>query len=157
MFRDDLENINDAVARIRRQGEENALCYAQNARESAERDVQRAEAVRHALMLLVAEGIEPETVYTTSMRVELGYFKTTKGGKKALAHAVRKVRLALGCRLELYDKSVEDAKKHILRWTLHPVDFPGVSIVFTTKLPASAKCRIVKTRSTYVSLQCDVE
>jgi hypothetical protein len=49
-------------------------------------------------------------------------------------------------------KDVADAKKKTVEVRLKPVTFPGVTIIFSRKLPKGCKCTIVTKRSSYTTL-----
>ena len=58
--------------------------------------------------------------------------------------------------MKLDEKDLADAKKKLVSITLRPVNYPTVRIRYTRKLPKTAKCRIVRHRSSYTTLVCEV-
>lgn len=113
---------------------------------------------RQAAAMLDGAGINlylPRWMKGHRIEVDLGFFPSTRKGNRALADAVRTVRLALGCRFQDGGKDVADEKKKWVQFTLIPVNYPDVRVHYCRKLPRQAKCRIVKQRSVYTTLVCE--
>ncbi len=152
----DLENINDLVAEIRSSARREAQEAYERTLRRAEEQVEQVEGNRLAILRLNSAGIAINYAGKRSTSIYLGFFKNTKKGNAELAKMVKAIRLALGCRLEQTGKDVDSAEKKTVQFTLTPVDFPSVSIYFTRKLPPGAKCKIVRSRSSYASLVCEL-
>lgn len=130
----------------------------------AESTVRRADKVRLAAMLLAGAGVDFNKPSWTDelIRINLGTFRQTRKGGKDLAKALRKVRVALECRLELAPDIEEfDPKKRLVKRTFVPVDFPTVEVSFVTNLPVKkadgVKCQYKRVRvpaRTEVRLVC---
>jgi hypothetical protein len=152
----DLPSLEALSASILRERDECIVRATQCHRENAEQQLRKAVANRLAVQLLDAAGVELSHVSGQRCKIDLGYFKNTKDGGAALAAAVRNIREVLGCRLTRDDMDVDDAEKRIVVITLRPTDFPSVEVRFRRRLPRSAKCRIVRHRSSYTSIVCNV-
>jgi hypothetical protein len=152
----DLPTLDKFAAEVRQKTLEEARAYVKNLRENANERIEKAKQTREALQLLEAAGVEVTHLHPTYAYLELGYFPMTKSGNAALAAAVRKVRLALGCQLTQDGKEVNDAKKQLVTVTLRAAKYPSVRVQFERKLPRGAKCRIVRHRSSYTTLVCDL-
>lgn len=153
-----LRPINDIIAKIRAEAERDIVNNAKYLREAAERKIARVETNRRALALLDGAGFDldlPEWHSGSNYTLDLGFFPNTRAGHRALAEKVRAVRLALDCRLAPGGKQVDDAKKGTVTFTLDPVDFPGIEVAYTRRLPRSAKCKIVRERRTVTTLVCE--
>jgi hypothetical protein len=153
---ENLPTLEAFAAEVRQKTLEDARQYVKNVRENAKERLEKARQVREALMKLDAEGIEVAHFTTTYAFVSLGFFPANKGGNRRLAEGVRKVRLALGCPLTQDGKEVNDAKKRLVTITLRAAAFPTVRVQFERRLPKGTKCRIVRHRSSYTTLVCDV-
>jgi hypothetical protein len=152
----DLPTLDQFAAEVRKKTLEDARSYVKNLRENAKERVERARQTREALQKLEAAGVVLAHCHTTYAYIELGFFPTTKGGNSRLAEAVRRVRLALGCKLDMDGKEVNDAKKRLVTVTLRATNYPSVRVQFERKLPKGAKCRIVRCRTSYTTLVCYV-
>lgn len=154
-MRYDLTPLNELVARLRKEGEEDAQRWAENARRQKLEQIQEAETNRQAVALLDAAEIPLSIVSNLRCVINLGFFGLNKAGRRDLANAVRKIRDVLG-RMEVADKDVLNAKEKTIRITLKPVDYPTVKVRYEQKLPKGGKCKIVRSRSSYASLMCEV-
>jgi hypothetical protein len=69
---------------------------------------------------------------------------------------VAKLRNAIG-RLKAICKSsaTQDIRKPMVKVTLEAVDFPGVTVEYKKKLPRSAKCKLRRVKTSYVTLVCE--
>src|SRR5262245_16344084 len=150
-----LRPLPDIVEDFLKEGREEAERSYKAALDRAQDRIKKAESTRLALALLDGEALAVTYASTTYAEIELGFFPSTASGNRRLAEAVRGIRDALG-RLRVDNKDVADAKKRRVCVTLRPVDFPTVRVVYTRKLPKGARCRIVRHRSSYTSLVCEV-
>lgn len=133
----------------------------------SERSIKKAERNRSLLADLDAVGIRIDTWYGDNlehMEVLLGSLnteKTKKGAENERATFIenfRKVRELVGGPLKVGCKNLHNAKKKLVKVTMENDAFPGVAFTYICKLPAEAKCKIVRRRSysSYASLVCDV-
>lgn len=127
-------------------------------REQSAKRIKAIENNRRAFAMLDASGFVLDGLYPWNSgayyNLKLGFFPHTRAGNKALAETVRKVRVALDCRLENKGQAATgDGKRVVIR--LEPMDFPGITVSFERNLPKGAKCRIVRKRSTYSTLVCE--
>ena len=147
--------LSECAERIRRDARQSADYYLK----LGEERVAQMEGTRRAMMMLDASGFDLrvfEWSDCTSLDLPLGFFPNTKRGNADLADTVRRVRLALDCRLTQDHRDVSSDGKRVV-FTLKPVDFPGVRVTFERNLPSGAKCKIVRRRSTYATLVCEVD
>jgi hypothetical protein len=151
-----LPTLEAFAAEVRKKTLEEARAYMKTVRQHAKERIEKAQQTREALMKLEAAGVVLAHFNSTYAYIELGYFPATKNGNRRLAEAVRKVRLALGCPLNQAEKDVSDPKKKTVTITLIAAAYPSVRVQFQRKLPKGAKCRIVRCRSSYTTLVCDV-
>lgn len=66
-----------------------------------------------------------------------------------------KVHKAIG-KVTVVCKDVADSRKKLLDVTLRSEKYPGIRIIYRTKLPKGSKCQIVRTRRTRTALVCSI-
>ena len=154
----ELEDINVFADKARQEAINRVRETVKYAREEAKRKVERAQTTRAALELLDAAGIDLDQYCygNTYVSMSLGFFPMTSTGNRKLAAAIRRIRQALGCQVRMEGKSLGDAKKKLVTFSLTPVNFPTVDVSYSRKLPKNAKCKIVTQRSVYRSLVCEI-
>lgn len=151
-----LTPLGELAERFRREAEEEIDRAAERCRERARARIEKAETNRQALALLDGAGVAVSYASDTMTTLKLGFFPNTKKGNAEMAQKVRQVREALGCAIKLAYKEVDDAKKQLICLTLKPADYPTVCIDIVRKLGKKAKCRIVRQKSVYSTLVCEV-
>lgn len=123
--------------------------------------IKNIEEHRRLLPMLDAEGL-PINVYDwedlASIRIDLGVRPETKRGRAEFARKLQAIRRVLECPLKFESKSLADARKKLVRMYLKAEQYPNVTVVYSTKLPKGAKCRVVrkKVRFTEHQLLCEV-
>jgi len=153
---DNLTPLPEAILDLRREVDRDIKSYARMMRDRAAERISELESTRLAAQLLDGLGLEVEGYGRLAwLRVELGHFPNSHRGNRRLALAWRKLRRALGCRLEQRGTDVADARKKTVAVQLRPVDFPAVRIRYTRPLKKGGKCRIVKHTYTSTSLVCE--
>lgn len=153
-----LPNINEQVARLRKEYREELRSHRRLYRENLRVRIANIESNRQAAALLDAAGFE---VGTSSygepgewLYVKLGDGYSTRANQRRVEAAKLLIAQTLGCHLEEYDKKVSNGRKREVTITLRPSKFPGVRVEFLAKLPPEARCKIVKNRhrsSSYVT------
>jgi hypothetical protein len=121
--------------------------------------IAKVERNRPIMALLDAAGFKIKTYYWdhgTDLKVELGFFPSTRAGSRSLADKLRTIRQLIDAKLGTPGKELADESKGHVLFTLQPPDFPGMRITYTRRLPRGAKCKIVTTRSTSRRLVCEV-
>jgi hypothetical protein len=148
--------LEEAIADARRECWVNLRAWARRAKEQLAEEIAQIESTRLACCLLQSAGVEVDSWGRRGFcaTVALGEFRRTKRGNRLLAEAVRRVRLALGCRLEKSSEEVEDGRRHLMKVTLKGKEFPGLRVTFLRKVAPGDRCKLVKKTSTYYSLEC---
>jgi hypothetical protein len=150
-FRGDSADLIKQEKRLRENMEREIASAAERCRKQYAATMKRLEGNRQAAALLSAEGF---TVLTHSwwgadgenLRVDLGDGVSPRGQKKCAEELLRIAR-CLRCHFEESSETIDDdhSRRRIVRAVLTPADFPGVSVVHTTRLPKKeGKCRVVK-------------
>lgn len=156
-----LQPINEAVAEVKSDLEREIARYKnyiKEARKEAKVKIKEIETARPILADLDAAGVDM-TVYRfgTTATIDLGFFPCSKAGNARLAAEVRRVRLAVGCKLAKTDRlEIADAGKKHVRYELRAENL-DIRVTFVRKLARTAKCKIVtKTeKSSYTRLVCE--
>ncbi len=150
----------EAVSRYRQQEEENITRSVAWQRKEIERGAERIRANLGVLSALVQiDGIDlsiwgrGRTIY-----VNLGMMPRKRAERAAFLARLRAVRVALGCKLSIESKTLEDPKTRTVETVLGNREaFPGVEVKFTSRLPTrglkALKCRIVKTTSYHLACE----
>jgi hypothetical protein len=150
-FRGDSANLVIQEKRLRDNCEREIEAATRRCRKTYHDTMKRLEDNRQAAALLASEGFE---VLTNSwwgeegetIRVDLGDGVSPGGQRKCAADLLRIAR-CLRCHFEESSETIDDlhSKRRIVRAVLTPADFPGVTVVHTTRLPKEkGKCKIVK-------------
>lgn len=148
-FRGDSANLVLQEKRLRANMNRDIEAADERLRKTYRDTMKRLEDNRQAAALLSAEGF---TVLTDSwwgeegetIRVDLG-----DGVKEPsrVADDLLRIARALRCHFETSSETIDDvhSRRRIVRAVLTPADFPGVTVVHTTRLPKrEGKCKIVK-------------
>jgi len=145
------------ISAITEQQQSECESYVNNIRQSYTEKVKQIEENFQAAALLDAAGI-PLDIHEYStlhyLHVELGERGRSQKDRRAFVQTLHTIREALGCRLTVRNKDTASGKNRV-QITLVPVDWQGVSIRYTERLPRSAKCRIVTRKSSYRTLICE--
>lgn len=150
-FRGDSASLITQENRLRENMEREIKAAAERCRKHYAATMKRLEDNRIAASILASEGFE---VLTDSwwgeegetIRVDLGDGVYPAGQKRCAADLLRIAR-CLRCHFEESTETIDDehSKRRIVKAVLTPADFPGVTVVHTTRLPREkGKCRIVK-------------
>jgi len=151
-FTGDSADINLQVERLRRKMQENIKWRLQLCHQEFRTSVRRMEENRQAAALLSAAGFEVLTdnwwgEEGERIKIDLGEGVTPKD-KARVDFQKRGIARLLQCHLKESSESISDelSRRRIVRAVLTPADYPGVTIVHTTRLPKEGgKCRVVKT------------
>lgn len=155
----ELRPISTIVDEIREKAKKDAETAYRRALEYAEERIVMIERNRQAFALLDAAGIDlalPSWTSGAGTEIDLGFFPSTKAGNRELAAKIRLIRLTLDCQLKQEGKDLADPKRRHVTLTLVPVEFPGIRINYQRKLAKNAKCKIVRRKSVYSTLVCEV-
>jgi len=153
-----LKPINEIVAKLRERYDRDAAEAVERYKRYGDEAIAKVDNNRRAFAMLDAAGIDLQLYEWDNgvcATIDLGFFPSTRAGSRALADKLRTIRVALESKLGLPEKGIVDDKRAHLRFTICPVDFPEIKIVYQRRLPKGAKCKIVTTRSTYRSLVCE--
>jgi hypothetical protein len=153
----ELRPMQEIVDKIRQEARAQAESVAKGIVDEAEERIGRLESTRRGLAMLDCSGFDLQLrEYQTgaSIEVDLGFFPLTRGGNRRLAEQLRRVRIALDCRLAYHGKDDGDPRRGTVRFHFRPVDFPGVTVRYERKIPKGSKCKWVTRRSTYRTLIC---
>lgn len=111
---------------------------------------------------LDAVGVRPELYSWSEMRhlrIDLGTRpdrKRTPRRYRVWMEKLRNIRRILGAPLKVSSRSVSNSKRRLISNRLNCEAFPFLEVIYRNTLPKNAKCRIVRQRSSYSNLVCEV-
>lgn len=145
---------------LRRSAYEYAVSNLRYHKTNAVEQLAKIEGNKKAVTMLNEAGIDPASYSSwakgAEISIRLGFFKNTRADRKRLSLALAGLRNALKCRLEYKGKTEESAAEGILSVSMQPVNFPGLRIYFSEKLPTKSgmKCRWVTKKVR--QLECNI-